>query len=174
MKIRSIVALLLCATCICGLAACGETTEPVEPTVTTVPTTPTTAVLIDDDLASMISKEEITDAVGVEMSNPTVSGQGTVLTSVGIEDAVTLSVEVSEKPRAIFDQMLLNFPMLDACPNLGETAWFSAVYHQLLVYDNERMITVELVGLDDEDDRELLRCRQIAATLLERLPAESK
>ncbi len=172
MSFRAIIAMILCLACACGLTACGDSTEPVETTPTTAPTTPTTAVIIEEDLAALISKEEITDAVGVEMSKPTVSEQGTVLTSVGLEEMITLSVEVSEKPREIFDQILLNFPLLDACPNLGETAWFSADYHQLLVYDNERMMTVELIGLSDNDDKELLRCRQIAATLLERLPVE--
>ena len=173
MKFRAIFAWLLCMVCALGLVACGETEELIETTPTTVATTPTTAAIIEEDLSAMISKEEISAAVGVEMSDPTVSEQGAVLTSVGTESMVTLSVEVSEKPREIFDQILLNFPVLTACPNLGETAWFSADYHQLLVYDHERMMTVELIGLEgDDDDRELLRCRQIAATILERLPVE--
>ena len=62
------------------------------------------------------------------------------------------------------------YPDLQACPNLGETAWFSPVYNQLLVYGNGFMITVELTGTGDEDQNvQRLRCRQIASLLLEHL-----
>ncbi len=166
MKIR-VIALVMCLILACGCTACGNSADDAETTPTTAPTTPTTAVIIKEDLSAMLTQEEVTDAVGIPMTAPTVSGQGTMLTSVGVEDRVTLSVVVSEKPRDIFDQMLLGYPIIEACPNLGETAWFSQAYHQLLVYDHERMITVELIGLPDDDGRELLRCRQIAADLLE-------
>ncbi len=170
MRIRSWVIGALCMILIVSFAACRNTPSDTDQTTTTTPTTPTTAVIIDEKLEDMLTAEEISDAVGTEMGAPTVSGQGTILTSIGVNSKTVLNVEVSERPIEIFYDMLKGYPDLQACPNLGETAWFSPVHNQLLVYGNGFMITVELTGTDDADQNiQKLRCRQIAALLLEHL-----
>ncbi len=161
---------LACLLCLIGMTACGGTEEPVDTTpTTTAPTTPTTMAIIEKDLGDMITREELSTAMGVEMTEPSVSGQGTVLTSVGVEAKVTLNVEVAEKSREIFDLVLLDYPLVEPCPNLGETAWYSSIYHHLLVYDSGYMMTVELFGYEGSEESEMLACRQVAALMLEHL-----
>lgn len=170
MRFRSWIAMLLCALLVFSFTACHSTPSNEEPTTTTAPTTPTTAAIIEEKLDDMLTAEEISAAVGVEMGKPAVSGQGTILTSIGVSSKTVLNIEVSEKPIDIFYMMLKGYPDLQACPNLGETAWFSPVHNQLLAYGNGFMITVELTGTDDGDQNiQKLRCRQIAALLLEHL-----
>ena len=171
MRFRSLMAFVLCALLVLSFAACRNNSSDEDPTTTTTaPTTPTTAVIIDEKLDDMLTAEEISAAVGVEMGKPAISGQGTILTSVGVSSKTVLNVEVSEKPIDIFYVMLRGYPDLQACPNLGETAWFSPVHNQLLAYGNGFMILVELTGTDDADQNiQRLRCRQVAALLLEHL-----
>ncbi len=174
MKFVSILlTVTVCAAMLMGLTACGRNTEPEESTEpTTVTTVPTLAPIIEKDLAKMITAEEISYAIGASMTEPSVSGQGTVLTSVGVESTITLNVEVSEKPREIFDQVLLGYPIADPCPNLGETAWYSSIYHHLLVYNQGYMMTVELFGYEGSAEGEMLACRQISALIFEHLVGE--
>ena len=170
MHIR-ILSVILCVLLLFGFSACRNNTpdEPDE-TVTTTPSTQTTVAVIEKKLQDMLTAKEISDAVGVEMGAPAVSGQGTILTSIGVSTKAVLSVEVRERPLDAFYSMLKGYPDIQACPNLGETAWFSPVHNQLLVYGNGYMIMVELTGTDDADQNiQRLRCRQIAALLLEHL-----
>lgn len=171
MKIHSIVSVIVClALLVSVFTACQPSNDPADTTQPTTPTTtPTTVAIIEEQLEDMLTQGEISEIVGVSMNAPTVTGQGTVLTSVGTDSMAVLNVEVSEKPRDIFDSMLVNYSMLKACPNLGDVAWYSAAYKQLLVYGEGFMITVELIGTDDDDDMLMLRCRGIAAELLEEL-----
>jgi len=166
-----IFTVFLCVSLVLSLSSCGnKPTEPAETTSTTTATTvPTLAQLIEKDLSDMVTAEQLSAALGTPMSEPSVSSQGETLTSVGTEATVTLNVEVSEKPREIFDQVLLSYPIAVPCPNLGETAWYSSIYHHLLVYDQGYMVTVEVFGLDKDEEGEMLSCRQIAALLLEGL-----
>lgn len=169
MRIRSIMLTLICVFVTLFSVSC-TTQEPQENATSTSTTTPTTAVVIDEKLGEMLTAEEISQALGVTMGAPTVSGQGTILTSIGTDTKTVLNVVVSERPIDIFYMMLQGYPDIQPCPNLGETAWFSAVHNQLLVYGNGFMITVELTGTDDSDQNiQKLRCRQIAALLLEHL-----
>ncbi len=168
MKRYSVI--VICLIMVFALTACNSSSE--QPTVTTTmpSTTMTTMAIIDEKLEDMLSVEEISNAVGLTMGKPAVSGQGTILTSIGVDSKAVLSVEVSEKPIAIFNTVLTAYPDLQPCPNLGETAWYSPVYNQLLVYGKGFMITVELTGTTDSDQTmQMLRCRQIAALLLEHL-----
>lgn len=170
MKLTAVSAICLLAAMLLCLTACGGGEPAPEAPATTQATTPTTVAIIEEKLEDMLTVEEISAAVGVPMGKPAVSGQGTVLTSIGTETMTVLSVEVSEKPKDIFMAVLQGYPDLQPCPNLGETAWFSPVYNQLLVYGNGFMITIELTGTNDSDQNvQMLRCRQIAALLLEHL-----
>ncbi len=169
MKNRVCLVALVCVLSMLLLTSCRQTPSDDTTTSTTTPTTPTTAVIIEQKLEEMLTAEEISQAVGTEMGKPTVSGQGTILTSIGVSSKAVLSVVVSEKPIDIFYYMLQGYKDLQACPNLGETAWFSPVHNQLLVYGNGFMITVELTGTSDDQNVQKLRCRQIAALLLEHL-----
>ena len=167
-------ALAVCIVMVFGMTACDRSEQPTEPTEATTPTTmPTLAAIIEEDLADMITVEELSNAMHTPMTEPSVSGQGTVLTSVGVEKTVTLNVEVSEKPREIFDQVLLGYPIAVPCPNLGDTAWYSSIYHHLLVYNQGYMMTVELFGYDGGEESEMLACRQVAALMFEHLVGDS-
>ena len=170
MRIRILCA-IFCVMLMLSFSACRNNTpeEPAE-TITTTPTTRTTVAVIEEKLEDMLTAQEISDAVGVEMGAPAVSGQGTMLTSIGVSTKTVLNVEVRERPLDVFYSMLKGYPDIQACPNLGETAWFSPVHNQLLVYGKGFMILVELTGTDDADQNiQRLRCRQIAALLLEHL-----
>ena len=171
MRFRTLCLCVLCLVLVLTATACRSTPdEDTQSTTTTAPTTPTTAVIIEKDLGDMLTAQEISDAVGVSMGDPVVSGQGTILTSIGTESKTVLNVEVSERPIAVFYDMLKGYPDIQACPNLGESAWFSPIHNQLLVYGNGFMILIELTGTDDGDQNiQRLRCRQIAALLLEHL-----
>lgn len=173
MKKSLVVILTVCVVtslALTALTSCG-TSAPVETeTTTTVPTTPTTAVIVDEDLSAMLTSEEISRAVGLTMGEPAVSGQGSMLTCIGVGNKAMLSVMLSERPIEIFNQMLQSYPDAIPCQNLGESAWYSPVYSQLLVYGGGYMITVELTGTTDSDmEMQMLRCRQLAALLLEHL-----
>lgn len=170
MKFRNVLCIWLCGMLLLFMSSCGGSGED-SAVITTAPsTTMTTMAIIDEKLEDMLTVQEISDAVGMEMGKPAVSGQGTVLTSIGVDSKAVLNVEVSEKPVAIFNTVLMAYPDLQACPNLGESAWFSPIYNQLLVYGEGFMITVELTGTGDSDQTmQMLRCRQIAALLLEHL-----
>ncbi len=165
--------LIICLVTALGLSsltACNSS-EPIQTeTTTTVPTTPTTVAIVQEDLSSMLTSEEISKAVGLPMGEPAVSGQGSMLTCIGVGNKAMLSVMLSEKPIEIFEQMLQAYPDAIPCPNLGETAWYSPVYCQLLSYDDGYMITVELTGTEDSDmQMQMLRCRQLTALLMEHL-----
>ena len=169
MRFRSVLFCVLCFVFMIFTTAC--TKSPADDTEVTVPTTtPTTSVVVEVELDKMLDAATISDAIGEEMGEPSVSGRGTILTSIGVDSKVVLSVVVSERPIDVFYMMLQGYADIQPCPNLGETAWFSAVYNQLLVYGKGYMITVELTGLDDNDQNiQKLRCRQIAALLLEKM-----
>lgn len=171
MKIHAFFRMLLCAALLLCLTSCGISSEAPGTTSTTLPsTTMTTMAIIDEKLDDMLTASEISDAVGVTMGAPSISGQGTILTSIGVDSKAVLSVETIERPIAIFNTVLTAYPDLLPCPNLGESAWFSPVYNQLLVYGEGHMILVELTGTGDSDQTiQMLRCRQIAALLLEHL-----
>lgn len=170
MKFHSIICLLLCGIFVLCLTACDSPAEEIVPTTTAPSTTMTMMPIIDEKLEDMLTAQELTDAVGVEMGIPAVSEQGTKLTSVGVDSKAALFVEVLERPYAVFEHLLIAYPDLQPCPNLGEWAWFSPVRNQLLVYDDGFMILVELTGTGDSDQTlQMLRCRQIAALLLEHL-----
>ncbi len=169
MRMRMISILVICLSLMVLFVSCKPSAPAQEDTVTPQTTRPTAAV-IDEKLDEMLTAKEISDAVGVEMGAPTVSGQGTILTSVGVDTKTALNVIVAERPIEAFYGMMQNYTALQPCPNLGETAWFDAVHNQLLVYGNGFMITVELTGVDDSDQiDQMIRCRQIAALLLEHL-----
>ncbi len=156
---------------VCGiLTSCSnESSAPSEETTTTT-TQPTMAMIVDEELDAMLSVEEITDAVGLPMGEPVVSGQGSMLTCLGVDNKAYLGIKLSEKPIEIFNEVLTMYADAFPCPNLGESAWYSPVYSQLLVYGNGYMMQVELTGTEDGDlNMQMLRCRQIAALLLEHL-----
>lgn len=173
MKKSLVFILAVCLLTSFGLAtmtACNSSEATPTETTTTVPTTPTTVAIVDAELSTMLTSEEISKAVGLPMGEPAVSGQGSMLTCIGDGNKAMLSVMLSEKPIEIFEQMLQAYPDAIPCPNLGETAWYSPVYCQLLSYAKGHMITVELTGTEDSDmEMEMLRCRQLTALLIENL-----
>jgi len=146
------------------------TTTPIyRPTVPTMP-------LIDKDLTKLLTVEELTSAVGIPMQALTVTEQNSGLRSFSVEsDRSRVIIDIKEGTREYFDTRVLPFyANLEACPNLGETAWFTynpGVYNdQILVYNDGYMITVELAieGYDDHTTNKL-RCREIASRIVERL-----
>lgn len=172
MKFRKIICIVLCGVFLLTMSACGGGTEPVstEETTTTALPTATTVAIIEKNLADILSAEDISDAIGEEMNDPVVSNQGTTLTSISKQGKAVLSVEISEKPIEVFNAALQGYFDLKPCPNLGESAWYSPLYYQLMAYGKGYMILVELTGTNDTDQELIvLRCRQIAALLLERL-----
>ncbi|MBQ3069306.1 MAG: hypothetical protein IJD01_05105 [Clostridia bacterium] len=161
---------LLTSVSLASFTACNSSEPTTSEPATTVATTPTTVAIVEAELSSMLTSEEITKAVGLPMGEPAVSGQGSMLTCIGNGNKAMLSVMLSEKPIEIFDQMLQAYPDAIPCPNLGETAWYSPVYCQLLSYAKGHMITVELTGTEDGDmEMQMLRCRQLTALLIEQL-----
>lgn len=170
MRKFGICLLMLCLTLSIVMSSCAEeTVTPVEDTVTTT-TQPTMAMIVDEELGAMLTVQEITDVVGLPMGEPVVSGQGSMLTCLGLDNKAYLGIKLSEKPIEIFNEVLTMYADAFPCPNLGESAWYSPVYSQLLVYGNGYMIQVELTGTEDSDlNMQMLRCRQIAALLLEHL-----
>ena len=170
MRKFGICLLVLLSLAVSLLTACAdETAIPVEETVTTT-TQPTMAMIVDEELDTMLTTQEISDAVGLPMGEPVVSGQGSMLTCLGVDNKAYLGIKLSEKPIEIFNEVLTMYADALPCPNLGESAWYSPVYSQLLVYGNGYMIQVELTGTEDGDlNMQMLRCRQIAALLLEHL-----
>ncbi len=158
------------------LSSCGSKNpeEDTSPSATAAPSV-TMATIYRQNLADMISAQEISDALGVEMNDPTVSQQGTVLTSLAPESRAVLTVEVQQRPKEIFDRALQSYFDLVPCPNLGDTAWYSPLYYQLMVYGKGTMMLVEITGIEDKDyEVTMLRARQIAALLLERMPQETE
>lgn len=156
------------------LLACGGKTQETSDGQTTTQTPVTMATIQRNDLASLLSAQEISDTLGVTMNEPTVSGQGTSLTSIATEGQTVLNVEMEERPRDIFEQALQEYGDLVPCPNLGDTAWYSPLYSQLMVYGKGYMMLVEITGLAESDaEITMLRARQIAALLLQRMPEPS-
>ncbi|MBR5134522.1 MAG: hypothetical protein IKV35_02875 [Clostridia bacterium] len=165
----------VCAISLCLFAGCGGSEEintpaPVAPT--TVTSTVQTKPMIDKDFKVLITQEELSDAVGIPMQEPDVTEQNSGIRSFSEEsDQSRVMVDIAKADKTVFENRVLpGYTDLVACPNLGESAWFSAKYNHLLVYSDGYMMTVDLViqGYDDASEN-MLRCRQIASIILERL-----
>ena len=143
MRILSILMVcILCVTMMVCFSSCSKPSEDssTDTTPTTDSATSTTAPTVDIHLEDMVSAKDISEAIGTEMGEPTISTQGTNLTCIGKSSKTVLQIELNKKPIEIFYRMLAAYEDLQACPNLGETAWFSPIHNQLLVYGGGYMI----------------------------------
>lgn len=187
MKFRIVLAFIALAALLTSLAGCDNTTveKTDEVTKTTSRTvyrpTVTTVPMIDRDLTTLISADELSDAVGIPMQELTIMEQNSGLCSFSVESNLSsVVIDIKEGTLDLFESRVLqgylniSTSTVEVCPNLGESAFFAydpELYNdQLVVYNDGYMITIELAieGYDDHGINKL-RCRDIAAIVLNRL-----
>ncbi|MBR3290092.1 MAG: hypothetical protein IKI63_04865 [Clostridia bacterium] len=159
------VALSLC------LCACtgGATSE--EPTAVTTRTSRTTRRVIDVTIESLITRDEIGEALSVPVAEPTVTHNGTHMYCLSADGSISVQISLDKLTRDRFDRLVGDTSEAENAPNLGQQAWWQPQKRMLLVYQGTYSLSVSVTGADYTADDALFVARQLAVPILERLPA---
>ena len=128
---------------------------------------------LDIDLSAMLTLEQVSSAVGVEMEGPQMLDDGTTAHYASGDALTTVDIHLDEVERAVYDTRLDSMKAVDeamqAVPNLADDAWWSAETKELVLYGKGYMfsVLVDIAQAGSEDC--LVAARQLAALLLEKL-----
>lgn len=142
------------------------------PEVSEPKTTRTALVLLDVNIADLLSKKEMEDALGVTLRDPQVSNEGRTLFALSAEGGDSLSISVEERTIEEFRKSLPKVAEgeLQAAPNLADEAWWLASGKTLFFYAHGYTVSVAVSGPDWDEESALLSARQVASLLNNRLP----
>ncbi len=165
---------LLLVLCFCGalLLLCGcdvtlqEVSEP-EPTRTAL-------VLLDVDISTLLTKEEMEEALEVNLREPQVSNEGRTLFAISEGGKVSVSISAERSTLDGFHNALpkVEGEDLQEAPNLGKEAWWLSSGSTLFLYSGAYMVSVNVSDRTVDEETVLLSARQIAMLLCDRLPTE--
>ena len=136
----------------------------------TAPTTATAPPLLDVDVSTLLTPEQVGAAVGVEVGEAQVMDEGTIVHFASADAQTTAEVSLKKCERATYDETRAMYEDAADAPNLGEAAMWSPSFQQLLVYGKGYMISVvtDIAGKDAEAS--LVAARQLAVLTLDKLP----
>lgn len=147
---------------------CGqEQTDPAPDEVPYVTVPP----VIDVDVSQLLTTEEVASALGVESVSVQMYEEG-LWAHYATEDGLTTAdIHIDKCERSMFDLILSQYANLQEAPNLGDVAQWSPETKELLAYGRGYSMVVVSDIPSAQEDTLLVASRQIAACLLERLPA---
>lgn len=155
-----------------GMAAACSTDEPA--TDKKQPeTSETAAPLLNVDLASLLTPEQIGDAIGAAVGKPQMYEDNTWAHYTGTDSATTVDISMDQTTRAVFDARAELYPNKIDAPLLGEVSWWNKETGELLTYGEGYTVSVR-VGFADtaaDEDMQLMATRHLTALLLERIAA---
>lgn len=166
------LALILCAGVLAlALAACGgggDDTSSAAPT--TVPTNPP-PTLLAVDLKTLLTADQVSDALGTPVGEPELYELDTILCyrSEDLRSSAELALQTGT--REAYDVTVELYGDVVDAPNLGEAAHWSAQAHTLLVYGKGYILSMAVDKAGGSEDDNLVAARQLAALVLEALPA---
>ena len=128
--------------------------------------------LIDVDLATLLSVEEVSDAIGREAEAPEVYELGTLVQYLSLDRTIAVNIQLESCTPEVFDVTVhtLYSDLIDA-PNLGDIAYWSGENRQLVLYGRGYMIGVNVDITDGREEDQLAQSRQLAGLILEKLPS---
>lgn len=164
---------ILAACALAGASGCGGTETPpkTSPSATVWEATPPTTT----DISSLLTADEVSQAVGVTMEAGTLYDAGGTLAfhSTDYQTQVSLLVEKPEGDiAAYFASVTENYAPEDLvmAPNLGDEAYWCASTGELLVKSGAYLVSVNITRPEFSADGVLIAARQLAALAIERLP----
>ncbi len=149
--------------------ACKSEPEPSSSETVSLPdiTEPTFVSL---DIATLLTEEEVSGAVGETVTGPEVYHVDASMIRFTTEDgAHYIDVMVADATRAEFDEMKQGYTDLTEAPNLGDAGYWSAEASTLVVYREPYMLGI-VVGFPGKSDEQLVLARQVMTLTLPRLP----
>ena len=162
-----IVALgLLLSLCLC---ACTDGGGGEESTAATSRTTRTTRRVIDVQIESLISREEMEEAMSVPMRESTVTHNGTHLYALSEDGTISVQIALDKQSVEQFEALVGENSSAETAPNLGQQAWWLPDKWMLVAYQGTYTLSVSLTGADYSDDDALFVARQLAVPVLEKL-----
>ncbi len=167
---RTVAFVLAVLTVAMIVSLCGCKVE--LPEVSEPKTTRTALVLLDVDISTLLSKEEMEQALGVTLRDPQISNEGRTLFALSAEGGESLSISVEERT---FDQFRNGLPKvaedeLQAAPNLADEAWWLSSGRTLFLYYHGYTVSVAISSPYWEEESTLIAARQVASLLCKRLP----
>ncbi len=159
-----------------GLTGCGDGSSP--SSAASEESIPDLSVppILEFDLASLLTTEQVAQAVGQEVEPPQLMENGTRVQYAAVDGGLLVDLYVEEATRELYDTQAAfireSFP--DDCQeaqNLGEAALWNRQTGELMVYGQGYLVGVYLQKGEDGTvtDADLTTCRQLAALLLEKL-----
>lgn len=127
------------------------------------------------DLTSLISAQEVSEAVGTAVETGVMQEGGEILSFSSADYSVQVSLLLEEEPaggaEAYLNAVAAGYGEGALIPalNLGEEAYWCERTGELLARDGGRVLSVNLAAENMDGERRLLAARQIALLALERL-----
>lgn len=132
-------------------------------------TAETAPPLLSVNLATLLTPEQIADAIGTPVGAPQMYENNTWAHYTGTESpATTVDISLDETTRAVFDARADLYANKTEAPQLGEVSWWDKTSGELLTYGNGYTISVR-VGFAEEadEDMQLMATRHLTALLLD-------
>lgn len=148
-------------------AGCQRGKDSSEPSGTA--TTGTVPSLLDVDLSTLLTSEQVGTALGVAVGQPELLEEGTHVRYSSEDLATYAEIGMMSGTREIYDATVAYYSDAADSANLGEVAKWSAQTSQLLVFGKGYLISVTAAKPDQSADGLLVAARQIAALILEKL-----
>lgn len=134
-----------------------------------ISTSETAPPLLDVKIDSLLTSQQVGDALGVSIENTVVTDEGTSVRYLSEDMLSYCEISMMDCDREIFDSTISFYEDAVDTPNLGQAAIWSNDAKQLVVYNGEYMISITVAVNVDNNDELLICARQIAALILEKL-----
>jgi len=170
-KWTAILAVLSLLLSLCLCACTGEATPEETSKVTTPRTTRTTRRVIDVTIEELLTRERMEAAMSIPMREPTVTHNGTHLYALSEDGSISVQVALDKQTVEQFERLVGENSSADSTPNLGQQAWWLSDKQMLIVHQGDYTLSVSITGGDYSDDDALFVSRQLAAAVVEQLPA---
>ena len=164
----AVIAMLL-SLCLC---ACSNE-EPGEPETktTTSRTSRTTRRVVDVQIESLITHDQLEELLSVPMQEPQVTHNGTHLFALSENGLLSVQIALDKQTAEQFEALVGDKSAAEMARNLGRQAWWLPQKRMLLVYEGTYTLSVSLAFEEYSDDDAFFVSRQLAVQILENLPA---
>ena len=159
---------LLLSLCLC---ACTDTGGDEQSTVATSRTTRTTRRVIDVQIESLITHDQLEELLSVPMQKPQVTHNGTHLFALSENGLLSVQIALDTQTAEQFEKLVGDTSEAESARNLGQQAWWLPQKRMLLVYEGNYTLSVSLAFEEYSDDDAFFVSRQLAVQILDRLAA---
>ncbi len=163
---------LILALFLLGTAAACTADEPAEDKKEPE-TSETVPPLLNVNLETLLTPEQIGDAIGAAVGKPQMYEDDTWAHYTGTDSAATVDISMDQTTRAVFDARAELYESRTEAPFLGEVSWWNRETGELLTYGGGYTISVR-VGFADptaDEDMQLMATRHLTALLIEKIAA---